>query len=386
MPKSVVMEEDIPENHPDGYLPILDCKMKIEVIDGINVIRYKFYKKPMATSEVTWRRSALPIKSKIDILTNDLVRRLRNCDRLCEREEIEEIISDYSKSLWFGGHSQNFRHTVCVKAVQNIETSIKNDREGIRRMYRNRSEVEERWKMEGGRPDTSTWFRKGGVTGILRVPSSNNERIKRAVEKVLREIPGPSGQYIKVLERPGPSIRASVMKNDPFPKNNCNRNNCPLTNSSTDGSCKMKCYLEGANYTVTCRECFNNYNAGKNNELPKTYIGESHRSVFTRINGHIQDLKSSMKYNGKKSWMAEHLREAHNGIFNSNNPVQDWLVTLRGTHRKPLDRQVTEFIDIRKVRTRGKAAILGKDREVSREIFNSKEEWYSHTSQWGTVV
>ena len=97
------------------------------------------------------------------------------------------------------------------------------------------------------------------------------------------------------------------------------------------------------------------------------------------------DLKLSMKSHSKKSWMAEHLREKHNGDYNSNDPRLDWIVTLRGTNRKPLDRQVTEFIDIRKVKTRGKVSILGKDREVSRDVFNSKEEWYSHTSQWDTV-
>ena len=107
--------------------------------------------------------------------------------------------------------------------------------------------------------------------------------------------------------------------------------------------------------------------------------------MYTRINGHIQDLKSSMKSGSKKSWMAEHLRETHNGIFNSNSPGSNWLVTLKGTKRKPLDRQVTEYIDIRKVKTSSKAFILGKDRNVSAEIFNSKEEWYSHTSQWDIV-
>ena len=175
------------------------------------------------------------------------------------------------------------------------------------------------------------------------------------------------------------------MKNDPFPKSNCIRNNCPLVNSSTDGKCDMRCYLEGANYTVTCRECFHGYNEGIITVLPKTYIGETHRSVYTRINGHIQDLKSSMKSVNKKSWMAEHLRESHNGIFDSVNPGKNWLVTLKGTKRKPLDRQVTEYIDIRKVKTSNKAFILGKDRYVSAEIFNSKDEWFSHTSQWDIV-
>ena len=83
--------------------------------------------------------------------------------------------------------------------------------------------------------------------------------------------------------------------------------------------------------------------------------------------------------------MAEHLRESHNGIFDSVNHGKNWLVTLKGTKRKPLDRQVTEFIDIRKVKTSNKAFILGKDRYVSADIFNSKDEWFSHTSQWDIV-
>ena len=68
-----------------------------------------------------------------------------------------------------------------------------------------------------------------------------------------------------------------------------------------------------------------------------------------------------------------------------NKPEHDWLVTLRGTNRKPLDRQVTEYIEIRKVKTKGQAYIQGKDRDVSKDIFNSKEEWFSHTSQWDSV-
>ena len=151
------------------------------------------------------------------ILTNYLIGRLRIFDTLTSRAEIEEVISEYSTSLWLGRHSQNFRHTVCVKAVQNFETSVRNDRDGIKPMYRNRSEVDERWRMEGGRPDTTTWFRKGGVTGVLRVPSSRNERVKRIVENVLRYVPGPSGQSIKVLERPGPSIRTSVINDKKLP-------------------------------------------------------------------------------------------------------------------------------------------------------------------------
>ena len=77
MPDSVEMEEDIGENHPNSRLPILDCEMWIE--NG-QKIRHRFYKKPMATEEVVWERSALPISSKTNISLEEMGRRLKNCD------------------------------------------------------------------------------------------------------------------------------------------------------------------------------------------------------------------------------------------------------------------------------------------------------------------
>ena len=85
----------------------------------------------------------------------------------------------------------------------------------------------------------------------------------------------------------------------------------------------------------------------------------------TRINGHLQDLKSSMKTNGKKSRMADHLRETHNGTFDSKNPVKNWLVTLRYTNRKPLDRQVTEYIDIRNEKLGVRPSYEGRTRCIN---------------------
>ena len=80
LPNSIQMEESIPEDHIDGYLPILDTKMRLERVDGTTRIRHLFYRKPMASKEVTWARSALTTRNKRDILIQDLVRRLRNSD------------------------------------------------------------------------------------------------------------------------------------------------------------------------------------------------------------------------------------------------------------------------------------------------------------------
>ena len=48
------------------------------------------------------------------------------------------------------------------------------------------------------------------------------------------------------------------------------------------------------------------------------------------------------------------------GIYNIKNPIEDWVTTISGTHRKPINRQVKEMINIRKVKKSGKAKIGGK--------------------------
>ena len=210
----------------------------------------------------------------------------------------------------------------------------------------------------------------------MNVPHSKNDRVKHKVGEVLRRIPGPTDQCLRVQERPGPSLRMSLVKNDPFPREKCGRTGCPL---SREGKCKNRCYTESIGYTITCNRCVNS------GQPPRIYIGETSRSVFTRFHGHLSDLKSSLKSNRGNSWMHNHILDTHNGEYNSQDIGADWKVTLCNNYRKPLERQVGEYIGIRRAKTAGRGRVGNRDIEVSNQVFNTKEEWYSHTSQWDVV-
>ena len=75
LPKSVKMVEDVPGNHPSGFLPILDTQMVVSV----GKFLFKHFTKPVASVEVTLQRTAMSGSSKLNILTNEGFRRLRNC-------------------------------------------------------------------------------------------------------------------------------------------------------------------------------------------------------------------------------------------------------------------------------------------------------------------
>ena len=60
------------------------------------------------------------------------------------------------------------------------------------------------------------------------VPSTKGGTLKLRVEEVMKSVPGPKGQNVRVLEQPGPSIKAALTRNNPFPRAGCEREHCPL--------------------------------------------------------------------------------------------------------------------------------------------------------------
>ena len=85
------------------------------------------------------------------------------------------------------------------------------------------------------------------------------------------------------------------------------------------------------------------------------------------------------------SWMARHVVEDHAGAYDIGNPVSEWIVSIDGAHRKPLNRQVKESINIKKARDGVQLKVLNRKVTVAKDVFNSKDEFFSHTNEWDSV-
>ena len=72
--KDIKMKEDSPSDHESRMLPMLDVQMWVER----NRIRYSFYEKLMVSMLVLMKRSALPTRTKIKILAQEVVRKRIN--------------------------------------------------------------------------------------------------------------------------------------------------------------------------------------------------------------------------------------------------------------------------------------------------------------------
>ena len=81
---SIKLEVDVPSNHDDRKIPILDLKVWVEEIqieDGSTMkkIMHEFYMKEVSSKFVMNASSAMPWKNKITILTQQCLRILLNC-------------------------------------------------------------------------------------------------------------------------------------------------------------------------------------------------------------------------------------------------------------------------------------------------------------------
>ena len=87
-----------------GWLPTLDLKIRVE---ENNQVSFSYYEKPTVTNVMVQRRSAMEENNKIQILVNDMVRRLANTDPRQGKEEHCRVVDMFAQKLLTSGYSQD---------------------------------------------------------------------------------------------------------------------------------------------------------------------------------------------------------------------------------------------------------------------------------------
>ena len=88
------------EDFTDKWLPTLDMKLRVS---GSNMVLHSFYEKPTNSNVTIQRRTAMGEDSKIQILSNDLVRRLKNSSEELGNGAKVEIVDNYTQKLTVRG-------------------------------------------------------------------------------------------------------------------------------------------------------------------------------------------------------------------------------------------------------------------------------------------
>ena len=319
---SIQLTGDIPSNYPDNRLPILDLKVWIgEVQPEVYKIITSHYIKDVSTRAVINSRSSHPVRMKKNVMTNEIMRILRNCNEFCPWEEVAQHISYFMKRLQFSGYDQDFRYEVAKKGMW--KHRLKQQQENTRSLDQQQPTMSKKKK----------WFQKSGnADAVMFVPATEDEELKKEVQRCADR----NKMNLKVIEKVENSITKELQKSDPFKQDKCGRTKCKICDTNTGVNCRAR----GCVYQMTCEECV------------RRYRGQTGVSAQERINKHYDDWKNKVE----ACPLYRHSQLYHGG---GTFPVS--VQILKNCFGDPTTRKITEAVLI--------------DELSKTETMNGKNEW-----------
>ena len=405
------------EDYENERLPTLDFEMWLEP-DGI---KHSYYQKPMKTPLVLMERSAMAFQQKIQILTNELNRRLSNIliDEI-PKSEINIKIEQYIQELKSSGYSHSQTKEIIVSRIRGWKNRIRKRKRENKQFYRPaESTLEER--MEKEITAKENWykqkddddedddqespkkyvrnndrlraipspskrlpprsrrmmakFNKDKVTSVMFVPHTVNSSLAKTLQEKEIKLKEITGDKIKIVERSGNKLEDLLTRNNPWKGKDCGRPNCLLctTKTITGKNLSQDCSKRNILYEIKCLTCEKKImeeieaateDEEKRKELKEcanipTYIGESSRSAYERGFEHLEKLTSL----NSKSQMLRHVVDKHE---NENVEKVQWGMRIIKYMKSAFERQIEEAVTIERKAKEG-------------EILNSKCEYNQTT-------
>ena len=143
-----------------GKLPTLDLSIWIR---EDNIILYIFFQKPMASSMVIQKRSAMPENMRVATLNQEMIRRMLNTSERLEIKWRTDVVDDYAGKLVNSGYDLEYTRKVIVGGLTGYE----------RKMILSKDRSNPKWKPlhQGAKFDASgrrkrkllakkNWFKK----------------------------------------------------------------------------------------------------------------------------------------------------------------------------------------------------------------------------------
>ncbi|KAJ8021804.1 hypothetical protein HOLleu_39101 [Holothuria leucospilota] len=263
---SIQVTYDCPNLNADGRMPVLDLKVwPIDIVhDNLRctIIQHTYYAKPMSSKHVIHKNGALNMKTKMYILTNDLVRIMRNVSLSLPEHERVTAVQSFINRMQCSGYSRYERFEVYSRAKKRLDKMIEDDKNGVVPLFRPKS-----WKQEERAMEKSlkkyTWFKdhKNNLETVLFVEATPNSVLHKNIERIIND----TELKVKVVERSGTRLKNLLCKSNPFDREGC-------FDSTVCNLCKIKtglCKKREVVYCIECIDCGNNFK----------YIGETSRSL-----------------------------------------------------------------------------------------------------------
>ena len=341
---------DHPSNHENNKLPILDLQVSVN-LEKQNRLDYEFYEKPTRNNKVILNNAAISSKQKRTILTQECLRRLRNTKVELGRETQVKYLNEFMLKLKNSGYSIEYRKQILCSAQKAFEEMIKNDKEGIKPLFRGREwNIKERKQQKEN--NKLNWYKNGGKNpnqveykSVLFVPVTKGGALARELKKREEEVNKYCNERIKIIEDGGIKLKDFLVKKDPFPNAKCQKKKCMICSSETTDSVKIPCNSNNIGYQLKCDTCITK------NKI-RIYEGESSRSARIRGEEHAREFKNQ-KIN---SVLFKHKQNEH------QNEEMKFSMEITRKFKDPLTRQANEAV---RIYSRGKNELLNSKSEFN---------------------
>ena len=138
---SLTFTHDLPEEHLDSRVPMLDfacwgttTKDCSRTSGTKQVVSHAFYEKKCVSSKVLEYGSALPLKTKIITLTQEILRRMRNTARREPVTSRVDILNTFFMKMTKSGYPIEVKKTVLESGLRGYYRMVLGEVEGIRRV------------------------------------------------------------------------------------------------------------------------------------------------------------------------------------------------------------------------------------------------------------
>ena len=138
------MTIDYPSKNERGKIPILDLNVwmsttynEVDHRPTVNIM-HEYYYKEVATKAVINSRAAVPEKMKRTVLTQEIVRILRNCSQLLPWDDVCKHVEEFSMRIQYSGYNETYRAQVVKSALNAYDLILDKDQRGEEPLYRPR--------------------------------------------------------------------------------------------------------------------------------------------------------------------------------------------------------------------------------------------------------
>ena len=106
-----------------GEIPMLDFQLRVEHLSEGETVRFRYYEKPCTSDRVLAMDSAMSMKQKVQSLSNEILRRLRNTDRMTAQEEKAATLKILMLKLSRSGYPQPVRLQILRAGIRGYNCS-----------------------------------------------------------------------------------------------------------------------------------------------------------------------------------------------------------------------------------------------------------------------